>query len=72
MSWGSEGGVLMPCNLSTAQQDERLLFLKGLSQWKTADPDYLALPASLYKHFLLSMQGRDLHIPELQFPADPK
>ena len=57
----------MPCNLSTAQQDERLLFLKGLSQWKTADPDYLALPASLYKHFL-----RDLHIPELQFPADPK
>ena len=48
----------MPCNLSTAQQDERLLFLKGLSQWKTADPDYLALPASLYLNKGVSEEQR--------------
>ena len=56
----------MPGKLSTAQQDERLLFLKGLSQQKTADPVYLALPTPLYKSFLLSTQCRDLHMARLK------
>ena len=56
----------MPGKLSTAQQDERLLFLKGLSQQKTADPVYLALPTPLYKSFLLSTQGKDLHMARLK------